>query len=90
MKTTEDTAPGPGELIDEWTPIKNGELPDIDVDRTVLLCHPDWDEPVWPGYLDEEHDEEGIEGPWRWVEGSLCKPQPTHFRDFPELPNPQN
>lgn len=53
-------------------------LPDSDI--TVMVFHPDWDEPIWVGYHDGEE--------WLWVDGATCDPQPTHWMDFPEPPQP--
>jgi hypothetical protein len=55
----------------KWVPI--AQPPDEDL--TVMVCNPDWDEPVWMGFLDV--------GVWRSVDASECYPAPTHWAMLP-------
>jgi hypothetical protein len=58
-----------------WTPAKK-QLPDDE--RTVLICVPSSDEPVWLGYLDEDG--------WRYVDGMPVEGKVTHWMELPEMP----
>lgn len=57
-----------------WTRCAD-DLPDADL--TVMIHHPDEDEPVWVGYLDGET--------WRTAEG--VRVAVTHWMPMPEPPS---
>ncbi|CAN5355164.1 hypothetical protein BH09VER1_BH09VER1_28690 [soil metagenome] len=64
-----------------WIPIAES-FPDSDL--TVLGFNKDWDEPIWPCYLDGEE--------WFSAEGDLLSwegadnIEPTHWAQFPKGP----
>jgi hypothetical protein len=58
-------------MSDNWKPCTT-ELPDCDL--TVLIHHPDEDEPVWMGYHDGET--------WRTIDNTRC--EVTHWQHLPE------
>jgi len=60
-------------LKKRWTRCAD-DLPDSDL--TVMIHHPDEDEPVWVGYLDGET--------WRTAEG--VRVAVTHWMPIPEPP----
>jgi hypothetical protein len=56
-----------------WIPCSQA-LPDSDL--TVMIHHPEEDEPVWLGYHDGET--------WRMADGTRCSV--THWMPLPEPP----
>jgi len=61
-------------LVLEWLSV-DAEMPEFDL--TVMVHHPDSDEPVWLGYHDGED--------WRDVNGDII--QVSHWADMPEPPD---
>jgi hypothetical protein len=53
------------------------QMPDDDL--TVMIHHPEEDEPVWLGYHDGDDDT------WRTVDGTRC--EVTHWAEMPDAPN---